>query len=162
MLRLGADFVQVPAADIGEHPDQQDEEDEDEKDDETDRADAAAEGASPDSPQQAGEEGLDLWQAVHPFSPSRSGDLALSAGELVVVTKGGEADSWWQGYRYDDPEQEVGAFPFNYLEAVELLPDEEEGAGEEEDEPEPAESEAQQVAVSAATVGLGCDCRPGL
>ena len=78
MLTLGADFVQVPAADIGEHPDQQDEE-EDEKDDETDRADAAAEGASPGSPQQAGEEGLDLWQAVHPFSPSRSGDLALSA-----------------------------------------------------------------------------------
>ena len=67
-----------------------------------------------------------------------------------MVTKGGEADSWWQGYRYDDPEQEVGAFPFNYLEAVELLPDEEEEGGEEEeDEPEPAEPEAQQVAVSA-------------
>ena len=79
--------------------------------------------------------------------------IPLLQGELVVVTKGGEADSWWQGYRYDDPEQEVGAFPFNYLEAVELLPDEEEGAGE-EDEPEPAEPEAQQVAVSAATVGF--------
>ena len=81
--------------------------------------------------------------------------IPLLQGELVVVTKGGEADSWWQGYRYDDPEQEVGAFPFNYLEAVELLTDEEEGAGEEEDEPEPAQTEAQQVVVSAATVGLG-------
>ena len=82
--------------------------------------------------------------------------ISLLQGELVVVTKGGEADSWWQGYRYDDPEQEVGAFPFNYLEAVELLPDEEEGAEEEEeDEREPAQTEAQQVAVSAATVGLG-------
>jgi hypothetical protein len=61
----------------------------------------------------------DLWEAVHDFAPARKTDLALTSGDLVVVTNQDPAKSWWKGFLYEDPEKQEGEFPFNYVEPLE-------------------------------------------
>jgi hypothetical protein len=61
----------------------------------------------------------DLWEARHDFLPARATDLALTSGDLVVVTMQDPAKTWWKGFRYDDLDKREGDFPSNYVEPLE-------------------------------------------
>jgi hypothetical protein len=56
---------------------------------------------------------------VHNFVPARATDLALTSGDLVVVTMQDPAKTWWKGFRYDDLDKREGEFPSNYVEPLE-------------------------------------------
>jgi hypothetical protein len=58
-----------------------------------------------------------VLQAVHHFTPVRKTDLALSIGDLVVVTNSDPSKTWWTGHLQQDPDRS-GDFPFNYVEDI--------------------------------------------
>eukprot|EP01046_Picozoa_sp_COSAG06_P034265 COSAG06_NODE_3577_length_5163_cov_2.736374_1_plen_660_part_10 len=61
-----------------------------------------------------------VLQAVHHFTPVRKTDLALSIGDLVVVTNSDPSKTWWTGHLQQDPDRS-GDFPFNYVEDIDAI-----------------------------------------
>jgi hypothetical protein len=55
-------------------------------------------------------------KALYDFAAQNEGDLAFSAGDVIVITDASE--TWWKGYRAESP-QSNGVFPSNYVEVCE-------------------------------------------
>jgi hypothetical protein len=75
-----------------------------------------------------------LAEAVHAFEAESDGDLALTVGDIVVVTKAKEGEAWWKGYIQGNKKTK-GHFPASFVQLLEP---------ELEPEPEPAPSLAPQ------------------
>ena len=62
-----------------------------------------------------------LAEAVHNFEAESDGDLALTVGDIVVLTKAKEGEAWWKGYIQGNKKAK-GLFPASFVQVLEPEP----------------------------------------
>ena len=87
-----------------------------------------------------------LAQAVHNFTAESDGDLALAVGDIVVVTKGKEGETWWKGHIQGNKKAK-GVFPATFVQVLEPQP---------EPEPEPEPTLPPQSGARCTVLDLHC------
>jgi hypothetical protein len=62
-----------------------------------------------------------LAEVVHNFEAESDGDLALTVGDIVVLTKAKEGEAWWKGYIQGNKKVK-GLFPASFVQVLEPEP----------------------------------------
>jgi hypothetical protein len=63
-----------------------------------------------------------IAEVIHNFEAESDGDLALTVGDIIVVTKAKEGEAWWKGYIQGNKKVK-GHFPASFVQLLEPEPE---------------------------------------